>query len=156
MLQPGHVAPSFTLPDSDMQTVNLTSFKGRKNVVLYFYPRDGTPGCVMQAVDFSDHEEDFSKHHCIVFGVSRDDCLRHAEFRDEHGLSVNLLSDTEGEVCRLYGVLQQIEHEGVLRESLVRSTFVIDKHGVIRHVAYNVNPKGHAAQVFDVVRKLKA
>lgn len=139
-----------------MRSVDLASFKGRKSVVLYFYPRDGTPGCVMQAVDFSDREKQFSKHHCIVFGVSRDDCLRHAEFRDEHGLSVNLLSDPEGEVCRLYGVLLDSEQDGVRRESLVRSTFVIDKHGVIRHVVYNVSPKGHAAQVFDVVRKLRS
>jgi len=88
--------------------------------------------------------------------VSRDDCLTHASFRDKHGVSISLLSDLESEVCRLYGVLQEKDIEGQRRECLVRSTFVIDKKGVLRHVAYGVNPRGHAAEVFDVVRKLKA
>ena len=94
----GQPAPNFSLPDADMQVVTLSAFKGKKNVVLFFYPRDGTPGCIMQAVDFSDHESEFLRHDCVILGVSRDDCLRHAEFRDEHGLSIGLLSDTEGEV----------------------------------------------------------
>ena len=156
MVQTGQAAPNFSLPDADMQVVTLSAFKGKKNVVLYFYPRDGTPGCIMEAVDFSDHESEFDRHDCVILGVSRDDCLRHAEFRDEHGLSIALLSDTEGEVCRDYGVLQEKETEGVRRECLVRSTFVIDKKGVLRHVAYGVNPRGQAAEVFDVVRRLKA
>lgn len=154
MLQSGDHAPAFSLPDADMQSVSLSAFKGRKHVVLYFYPRDGTPGCLVQAIDFSDHDGEFALHHCVVMGVSRDDCLRHAEFRDEHGLSVNLLSDPDGDVCRLYGALQDQEHDGQRRENFVRSTFVIDKNGVIRFAAYNVNPKGHAAQVFEVVRGL--
>ncbi|KPK07166.1 MAG: alkyl hydroperoxide reductase [Betaproteobacteria bacterium SG8_39] len=156
MMRTGKPAPNFSLPDADMQVVTLSAFKGKKNVVLFFYPRDGTPGCIMQAVDFSDHESDFDRHDCVILGVSRDDCLRHAEFRDAHGVSIGLLSDTEGAVCRDYGVLQEKETEGVRRESLVRSTFVIDKKGVLRHVAYGVNPRGHAAEVFDVVRRLKA
>jgi len=155
MVQTGQPAPNFSLPDADMQVVTLSAFKGRKNVVLYFYPRDGTPGCIMEAVDFSDHEGEFDRHDCVILGVSRDDCLRHAEFRDAHGLSIALLSDTEGEVCRDYGVLQEKETDGVRRECLVRSTFVIDKKGVLRHVAYGVKPRGHAAEVFDVVRRLK-
>jgi len=156
MVRTGQAAPNFSLPDADMQVVTLSAFKGRKNVVLYFYPRDGTPGCIMEAVDFSDHESDFDRHDCVILGVSRDDCLRHAEFRDEHGLSIALLSDTEGEVCRNYGVLQEKETDGVRRECLVRSTFIIDKKGVLRHVAYGVSPRGHAAEVFDVVRRLKS
>ena len=139
-----------------MQTVALSSFLGKKNIVLYFYPRDNTPGCTMQAAEFSDHEDEFSQRNCIILGVSRDDCLTHAEFRDKHGLSIGLLSDTEGEVCRRYGVLQEKELDGVRRECLVRSTFVIDKAGVIRHAAYGVNPKHHAAEIYDVVRKLKS
>ncbi|HET7596608.1 MAG TPA: peroxiredoxin, partial [Burkholderiales bacterium] len=75
MLEPGQTAPSFALPDADMQEVNLSEFKGKKHVVLYFYPRDGTPGCTMVTTDFSDHEEQFIKHDCVVIGVSRDDCL---------------------------------------------------------------------------------
>jgi len=155
MMQTGKPAPNFSLPDADMQVVTLSAFKGKKNVVLFFYPRDGTPGCIMQAVDFSDHESEFGRHDCVILGVSRDDCLRHAEFRDAHGVSIGLLSDTEGEVCRDYGVLQEREADGVRRETLVRSTFVIDKKGVLRHVAYGVHPRGHAAEVYDVVRRLK-
>jgi peroxiredoxin Q/BCP len=155
MLQPGQPAPVFCLPDADMQTVDLASFVGKKNVVLYFYPRDNTPGCTLEAAEFSDHENDFGRHNCVILGVSRDDCLSHAAFRDRHGLSIGLLSDTEGEVCRRYGVLQEKETDGVRRECLVRSTFVIDKKGVIRRAMYGVNPKRHAAEVFEFVRKLK-
>ena len=154
MLQPGKTAPAFSLPDADMQTVSLSAYRGKKNVVLYFYPRDGTPGCTLQAVDFSDHEDQFIRHDCVILGVSRDDCLTHASFRDKNGVSIALLSDLEGEVCRLYGVLQEKDIEGQRRVCLVRSTFVIDKKGVLRHVAYGVNPRGQAAEVFDVVRKL--
>ena len=154
MMQTGQRAPNFSLPDADMQFVSLSAFKGKKNVVLYFYPRDGTPGCTMEAIDFSDHEAEFHRHDCVIIGVSRDDCLRHAEFRDAHGLSIALLSDVEGEVCRDYGVLQEKETEGVRRECLVRSTFIIDKKGMLRHVAYGVSPRGHAAEAFDVVRRL--
>ncbi len=155
MLQTGQTAPPFTLPDADMQSVSLSEFLGRKHVVLYFYPRDGTPGCILEAAEFSDHEGEFDKHDCVVLGVSRDDCLSHAEFRDKHGLSIALLSDEDGEVCRSYGVLQEKETEGVRRMCLVRSTFVIDKGGVLRHVHYGVSPRGHATEIFDVVRRLK-
>ncbi len=156
MLQPGQAAPGFTLPDADMQAVELSSFIGKKRIVLYFYPRDNTPGCTLQAAEFSDHEGEFGRCNCVILGVSRDDCLTHAEFRDRHGLSIGLLSDPEGEVCRRYGVLQEKELDGVRRECLVRSTFVIDKKGVIRHAAYGVNPKRHAAQIYEVVRRLKS
>ena len=157
MLQPGQPAPAFELPDADMQTVNLSAFKGKKHVVLYFYPRDGTPGCTLVTTDFSDHEEQFGKHDCVVLGVSPDDCLTHADFRDRHGVTISLLSDTEGEVCRKYGVLQEKQGEdGARRQCLVRSTFVIDKKGVIRHAAYDINPRGHAAEVFDLVKRLRS
>ena len=140
-----------------MQTVDLSAFKGKKNVVLYFYPKDGTPGCTLVTTDFSDHEEQFVKHDCVVLGVSRDDCLTHADFRDRNGVTIGLLSDTEGDVCRKYGVIQHKEAgDGVTRECLVRSTFVIDKKGVIRHAEYGVNPRGHAAEVFDLVKRLRS
>ena len=157
MLHAGQPAPEFALPDADMQTVDLASFKGKKNVVLYFYPKDGTPGCTMVTTDFSDHEEQFQKHDCVVLGVSPDDCLTHADFRDRHGVTISLLSDADGEVCRKYGVLQEKAGEdGGRRRCLVRSTFVIDKKGVIRHAAYDVSPRGHAAEVFDLVKRLRS
>ncbi len=155
MLQPGQSAPAFTLPDADMQSVALSSFLGRKNIVLYFYPRDNTPACTQQAAEFSDHEGEFGRCNCVILGVSRDDCLTHAEFRDKNGLSIRLLSDPDGEACRLYGVLQDKEHEGVHRQCIVRSTFVIDRKGVIRHAAYGVNPKHHATEMLELVRRMK-
>ena len=157
MLEPGQTAPTFELPDADMQPVDLSAFKGKKHVVLYFYPKDGTPGCTLVTTDFSDHEDQFVKHDCVVLGVSRDDCLTHADFRDRNGVTIGLLSDTEGEVCRKYGVIQDKQTEdGGRRECLVRSTFVIDKKGVIRHAEYGVNPRGHAAEVFDLVKRLRS
>src|SRR5437762_13442625 len=111
MLQPGQPAPSFALPDADMQTVSLLAFRGKKHVVIYFYPRDGTPGCTLVTTDFSDHEDQFGKFDCVVLGVSRDDCLTHADFRDKHGVTIALLSDPERELCRMYGVLQAQQSE---------------------------------------------
>ncbi|MSQ69738.1 MAG: peroxiredoxin [Betaproteobacteria bacterium] len=155
MLQAGHAAPTFSLPDADMEAVSLAHFRGKKHVVLYFYPKDGTPMCIMQATDFSDHEEDFARYDCVVIGVSPDDCLSHAEFRDANGVSLCLLSDSESKVSKRYGVLQEKEVDGVRKSGIVRSTFIIDKRGVVRHALYNVSPKGHAAEVFGMVKELR-
>jgi len=144
----------FTLPDADMQTVDVAKLRGKKNLVLYFYPKDGTPGCTIQATEFSDHEDEFARYDCVIMGVSPDDCLAHAEFRDSNGVSIRLLADTEGEVCRKYGVLEEKESNGQRRRSVVRSTFVIDKKGLVRHAFYNVNPRGHASDVLDLVKSL--
>lgn len=154
MLQVGHPAPSFSLPDASMEMMHLSSFRGKKNVVLYFYPRDGTPGCTIQAVDFSDREEEFAKLDTVVFGISRDDVLSHAAFRDEEGLSVQLLADTEAEVCRKYDVIAQKVVDGRAKESISRSTFIIDKKGILRHVLRDVSPKDHADEVLKVVKGL--
>lgn len=153
MLHAGQPAPAFSLPDADMESLDLLSLRG-KHVVLFFYPRDDTPGCTKQAIEFSDHEEDYLRHHCTVIGISRDDCITHAEFRDKHGLSVRLLADTEGEVCRSYGVWQSKEVDGVKKMGIVRSTFVIDKQGIVRHALYGVNPRGHAAEILELVKLL--
>ena len=145
----------FALPDADMQTVDVAKLRGKKNIVLYFYPKDGTPGCTIQATEFSDHEDEFARYDCVIMGVSPDDCLAHAEFRDANGVSIRLLADTEGEVCRKYGVLEEKESNGQRRRSVVRSTFVIDKKGMVRHAFYNVNPRGHASDVLDLVKSLR-
>ena len=154
MLQSGDTAPLFSLPDADMEIFDLESARGKHHVVLYFYPRDKTPGCTMQAADFSDHEEEFTRHDCIVVGVSPDDCLTHAEFRDQEGLSVRLLSDADTDVCRLYKVWQQREVDGIKKMGVRRSTFIIDKDGIIRHALYDVAPRGHVAAVFELVKEL--
>jgi len=154
MLQAGQTAPAITLPDADMELFDSARLLGKRHVVLFFYPKDGTPYCTLEAIDFSDHESEFNRYGCEVIGVSRDDCLAHADFRDKHGLSIRLLSDEDGEICRKFGVMHYREHDGHKRLCLIRSTFIIDKHGIVRHAFYDVSPKGHAAEVFQLVKQL--
>lgn len=153
-LQVGQPAPEFSLPDADMETFDFSSVLGKRHAVVLFYPKDGTPYCTQEAIDFSDHEEDFNRLGCVIVGISRDDCLSHADFRDKHGLSIRLLSDEDGQVCRKYGVLRMREHDGHKRLTVERSTFIIDKAGIIRHAFYDVSPRGHASEVFNLVKQL--
>ncbi len=154
MITPGDRAPDFELPDADMALVSLAQFRSKQHVVLYFYVRDNTPGCTTQAIEFSDLEGDFGKLGCVVLGVSRDDCISHGVFRDKHGITVRLLADKDCVTCRAYGVLQEKAVDGVLRESVNRTTFIIDKSGVVRHVLAGVTPKGHAAEILNLVKGL--
>lgn len=149
----GELAPKVLLPDADMEIVDLEAYRGRR-VVLFFYPKDDTPGCTLEATDFSDHDEDFARANCVVFGISRDDSISHADFRDKHGISVGLLADSDAEVCERFGVLREKEVDGVRRTCLVRSTFVIDVDGVIRQIYSAVTPKGHVLEVLRFVRSL--
>ncbi len=154
MLQPGDPAPPFSLPDADMDRFHLDGLKGRKKLVLYFYPKDDTPGCTMEALEFTDLQPEFEALGTEVIGISRDNCVSHGAFRDKHGINVRLLADTEGEVCQAYGVWQERERQGEKRLGIVRSTFLIDQAGVIRQALYDVKPKGHAAQVLELLRAL--
>jgi len=138
-----------------MEIMDLSSYRGKKNVVLYFYPNDGTPGCTIQAIGFSDRENEFKKLDTIVFGVSRDDVLSHQAFRDEHGLTVQLLADTEEEVCRLYDVIQEKIVDGHTKCCLLRSTFVIDKKGVVRNILQDVNPRAHVNEVLKACKEMQ-
>jgi peroxiredoxin Q/BCP len=153
MLTVGSPAPSFTLPDAEMEIQKLSSLKG-KIVVLYFYPKDDTPGCTLQAIDFSDHENAFEKLDPVVIGISRDDCMSHAAFRDKHGLSVTLLADEDGKICEKYGVWQEKEKDGVKKMGIVRSTFIINRDGQLAHVQYGVTPKGHAEEVLNLIKEM--
>jgi len=152
MLQPGRPAPAFDLPDADMSMVSLERFRNKRTVVLYFYPRDDTPGCTHEAIEFSEKEKDFEVFKAVVLGVSMDDCLAHSAFRDKHGLCVQLLADVDGEVCRRYGVLHDKEMDGRKKTCIVRSTFIIDRKGVLRHALYGVNPRGHAQEVLGLLK----
>ncbi|HHB11869.1 MAG TPA: peroxiredoxin [Chromatiales bacterium] len=156
MIQTGQPAPDFTLPDADMNEVSLKDYIGRRHVVLCFYPKDDTPGCTLEALEFSDMLSEFEKAGAEVMGISRDNCMSHAAFRDKHGLAVRLLADVDGEVCRAYGVLRQVERDGKAFEVIARTTFVIDKDGIVRHVFEDVKPKGHAEQVLVRVQDLAA
>ena len=154
MLEAGQRAPAFTLPNADMDDVSLADFAGRNRVVLYFYVRDGSPGCTQEAIEFSDLIEEFKRHDAVILGVSTDDCLSHADFRDHHGIGVDLLSDSEGEICRKYAVMQPRDFNGTIRHCVHRSTFVIDKKGIIRHAQYGVVARGHAREMLGVVKRL--
>jgi len=154
MLQPGDKAPLFSLPDADMERVHLERFRGDKNLVLYFYPKDDTPGCTIEALEFTDLQPEFEKLDTEILGISKDPCVSHGSFRDKYGINVRLLADTEGEVCESYGVWREKEAHGEKRFGILRSTFVVDKEGTVRHVVYDVKPKGHAQQVLDLVRSL--
>lgn len=154
-LQAGMDAPHFELPDADMELFKLASQHGKHNVVLYFYPKDDTPGCTMEANEFSDHEEDFAQFDTIVIGISRDDCISHASFRDKYGFSVWLLSDTEARVCKKYGVIFEKEVDGHKKQSILRSTFIIDKQGKLRHALYDVHAHGHAQEILKLVKEMK-
>lgn len=154
MLKAGDPAPDFSSPDADMNFVELSQLRG-KVVVLFFYLRDDTPGCTAEAIEFSELERDFARLGAVVLGVSRDDCIRHGEFRDKHGIGVPLLADKEQTMSEAYGVMQDKEVDGVVRRSAVRASFVIDTQGVIRHALYGVSSRGHAAEVLELVKELK-
>ncbi len=154
LLKTGDRAPDFALPDADMEMIDLAGFRGHRRVVLVFYPKDGTPCCTREMTDFSDHESDFQAVDCRLVGISRDDCLKHAEFRDHEGIGMELLSDADGAVCKRYGVWQAREVDGHRKFGIVRSTFIIDRDGTIRHALYNVNYKGHAQEVLRLVKEL--
>jgi thioredoxin-dependent peroxiredoxin len=153
MLNVGERAPNFELPDADMVIAKLDDYQARP-LVLFFYVRDDTPGCTTEAIEFSDLEADFSRMNCAVVGISRDDCIRHGAFRDKHGITVRLLADKDGIACKDYGVLVNREVDGVMREGVSRTTFIIDGKGMIAHVLAGVTPKGHAAEVLKLVKEL--
>lgn len=154
MLQPGDPAPPFSLPDADMDRFHSEHLKGKKNLVLYFYPRDDTPGCTLEALEFTDLQPEFEALDAEVVGISMDSCVSHGAFRDKHGINVRLLADLEGEVCQAYGVWQERERQGEKRLGIVRSTFLVDKAGAIRQALYDVKPKGHAAQMVKYLKDL--
>lgn len=154
MLNAGQSAPGFRLADADMELVDLARLRGKRNVVLYFYDKDNLPGSTVEAIEFSDLDDDFRRCNCVVLGVSPDDWSSHAEFRDRHGLTVTLLSDPECEVCRRYDVVRIDAPATGSRPHVMRSTFVIDRHGKVRHALYGVSAKGHASEVLGLVRTL--
>ena len=153
MLSPGDKAPEFSLPDADMSLTDSASLSG-KAYVIYFYPKDDTPGCTMEGLEFTELMSEFEALGAAVVGVSRDTCVSHAQFRDKYGLNIILLADVEGQLCEAYGVWQEKEAHGEKKMGIVRSTFVVDNGGVVRHAMYDIKPKGHAEQVLELVREL--
>ncbi len=143
----GDKAPDFVLKSQDGVDVRLSDFIGQKIVVLYFYPRDGTPGCTREACSFRDSMEEFETAGAVVLGVSVDDVESHKEFQQEHNLNFTLLADSDKEVTKMYGVLGTL---GLAR----RITFVIDREGIIRKIYPDVDVSVHSEEVLAVVKSL--
>ena len=154
MLEKQQQAPSFSSPNQLNQLVNSSDFLGKKNIVLYFYPKDDTPGCTIEANDFTRLAEEFGRNDTVVIGVSKDSCESHVDFINKFGLKVELLADTTGELCESYGVWREREKNGVKSMAIFRSTFIINKQGVLVDVTYGVTPEGHAEEVLEKIKSL--
>lgn len=146
MLETGMKAPEFTLPDKNGDMVSLSDFLGKK-VVLYFYPRDNTPGCTRQACAFAARFGAFAQKNAVVVGVSKDGVASHARFAQKYSLPYVLLSDESLDVIKAYGVWQEKKLYGKVSFGVVRTTFVIDEHGVIERVMNKVSPDTNADDV---------
>ena len=154
MLQEKHTAPAFNARNQDSQVVSLADYAGKKTVVLYFYPKDDTPGCTIEANQFTELASEFAANDTVVIGVSKDACDSHLAFIDKYDLKLDLLADTDGDICQKYNVWQEKEKNGVKKMGIVRSTFVINKQGLLEMAAYNVKPDGHAQDVLNLVKQL--
>lgn len=151
MLEVGTKAPAFTLPDKDGKMVSLADFAG-KRVVLYFYPKDNTPGCTRQACAFAGAYEAFRELDAVVIGVSKDSVASHQKFAEKYGLPFILLSDPELSAIQAYGVWQEKKLYGKVSMGVVRTTFVIDGNGVIEKVMPKVKPDTNAEEILNYLK----
>lgn len=153
MLTEGQAAPDFTLQDDEGKEVKLSDFKG-KNVILYFYPKDNTPGCTTEACNFRDDFPKFNNIDAVILGLSKDSVNSHKKFKEKYNLPFQLLSDPEGEVISKYGAWKEKTMFGKTSMGIERSTFVIDKEGVLRKVFRKVKVDGHNQEVLETVKAL--
>lgn len=151
MLEAGMKAPDFTLPDKDGNPVSLSDFAGKK-VVLYFYPKDNTPGCTRQACAFAAAYGEFEQLGVTVIGVSKDSAASHQKFADKHSLPFILLSDPELTAIQAYDVWQEKKLYGKVSMGVVRTTYVIDEQGVIEKAMPKVKPDINAAEILDYLK----
>jgi peroxiredoxin Q/BCP len=149
----GQTAPDFTAPDQNGNLVSLADFQSQW-LVLYFYPKDDTPGCTVEAKDFTEYEKEFSALGAQILGVSTDSEKSHCKFIQKHNLSIQLLSDPNHQVCEAYGVWQLKKFMGKEYMGVVRSTFLIDPEGNLAYVWSNVKVKGHAQAVLAQLKQL--
>ena len=154
MLEKNQIAPDFTSVNQDGEDISLAQYRGQKNVVLYFYPKDDTPGCTIEANEFSAAIDKFTAVDTVVLGVSKDSCEKHQKFIRKRDLKVDLLADTNGELCELYGTWGERKFMGRTYMGIGRSTFVIDKQGKLVEVNYKVKAKGHAQEILELVQGL--
>lgn len=146
-------APDFSLPATGGQTIHLADLSGQI-VVLYFYPRDNTPGCTQEGQDFRDLHADFAAAGATIVGVSRDSLRKHENFKAKYEFPFDLLSDADEQACNAYGVIKEKMMYGKTRLGIERSTFLIDAQGVLRRQWRGVKVRGHAAEVLEAVRSL--
>lgn len=149
----GQVVPDFELPATGGKTISLAGLRGR-NVVIYFYPKDNTPGCTLEGQDFRDQYGEFAKFNTVIFGISRDNLSSHEKFKKEQNFSFDLLSDTDEILSKLFDVIKLKNMYGKEVMGIERSTFVIDKHGVLRQEWRKVKVEGHVAEVLEVIKAL--
>jgi len=152
----GDKAPDFTLKDQNGAQVSLASFAGRKNVVLYFYPKDDTPGCTTEACQFRDLDEDYAATDADVWGVSKDSVASHRRFREKFGLPFTLLSDPERRTIEAYGAWREKSMLGKTYMGIARSSFLIDPDGRVVRAWPQVKADGHAAEVLVALREERA
>lgn len=153
MIQEGQKAPAFTLASSDGKDVSLKELRG-KTVVLYFYPKDDTPGCTREACAFRDTQRAFQKAGAVVLGVSPDSVASHGKFRSKYSLTFPLLADPDKAVAKAYGAYGEKMMYGKKVTGMIRSTFIIDPQGVVRRVFPRVRVDGHAEKVLEALREL--
>lgn len=153
MIEVGAKAPEFTLPRDGGGEVSLESLQGQA-VVLYFYPKDDTPGCTKEAIAFTEHADAFGAANAVVLGISKDTVAKHDKFRDKHGLKVALLSDENSDVCERYGVWKEKNMYGRTYMGIERTTVLIDASGTIARIWPKVKVAGHAEDVLEAVKAL--
>lgn len=152
-LKIGDIAPNFTMPIDNNSTVNLSDLAG-KVVVLYFYPKDDTPGCTIEAGDFNKFKLEFEKMNAVIIGVSKDDLNSHDKFKKKYCLDFDLASDSNSDTCEKYGVWVEKSMFGKKYMGVNRATFLIDKKGKIAYIWSKVQVAGHAEDVLNQVRKI--
>jgi peroxiredoxin Q/BCP len=153
MLQPGDKAPDFDLP-TDTGRVSLSGLKG-KNIVLYFYPKDDTAGCTSEALQFSSEVEEFQKLGAVIVGISKDSAASHAKFRKKHDLTIELAADPLGDIVEAYGAWVEKSMYGRKYMGIDRSTFLIDREGVVREAWRKVKVPGHIKAVMNAAKLIK-
>ena len=152
MINIGDIAPDFELPtDLEDRTIQLSALRGKK-VVLYFYPKDNTPGCTKEACDFRDHFKQFEARDVEILGISKDNTQNHAKFKQKYQLPFTLLVDAKADVCEAYGVVNKKSMFGKTFLGIERSTFLIDETGHIRAIWRKVKVPGHVEQILDEIK----
>ena len=151
-IKEGNKAPDFTALDQNGKKLKLSSLRGKKNIVLYFYPKDMTPGCTTQACDFRDQQKSLKS--TVILGVSIDSQERHQKFIEKYDLPFTLLADVDKKVVQKYGVWQEKKLYGKTFMGIVRSTFIIDKNGTIRKIFVKVKVKNHIEEVLNALKEL--